>query len=140
MLHLLNRRIAQVHSGEHGKFFHTFTRMKIRLLLYPLFFLCFSQTLNGQNRYLHDRLGNLNSITSDAVFFLEYKMEPTPDGGFVIANKEWNSPHVFVLKYDSCGYLSWSKRLEKMFNYGATCSRSTYCRTFHQGDYTELRD
>lgn len=95
--------------------------MKTRLLLFPLLFLCFFQTLNGQNRYLHDRLENLNSITSDAVFFLEYKMEPTPDGGFVIANKEWNSPYVFVLKYDSCGYLSWSKRLEKMFVY-TTCS------------------
>lgn len=48
-------------------------------------------------------------------------MESTPDGGFLIANKEWSTPDVFVLKFDSCGYLSWSKRLRKMHNY-ATCS------------------
>lgn len=95
--------------------------MKTRHILLPIILLCFIQTAAGQNRYLHDRLGNLKSVTSDAVFFLEYKMEPTPDGGFVIANKEWSSSNIFVIKYDSCGYLSWSKRLEKMFDF-ATCS------------------
>lgn len=95
--------------------------MKTRLVLFPIFLLYFFQTATGQNRHLHDRLENLKSITSDAVFFLEYKMEPTPDGGFVIANKERNSTDIHVIKFDSCGYLSWSKRLEKLYDY-ATCS------------------
>lgn len=90
-----------------------FQKSLVSIVLSNLLVFIFLENTIAQNRYFHYRLENLKP--NDAGFFAgEYKMEPTPDGGFVIANKEWVTDNIFAIKFDSCGEIAWSRRLGNM--------------------------
>ena len=73
----------------------------------------FLDKTNCQNRYFHYRFENLKP-TGMGIFSGEYKMEATPDGGFVFANKDWTTDNIFAIKIDSCGEVLWARRLAGM--------------------------
>jgi gliding motility-associated-like protein len=120
MAGILTRPVQQQIIVVPCPFLTIFNRLKmyclrslVSITLANLLIVIFTGSTDAQNRYFHYRLENLKP--NDAGFFSgEYKIEPTPDGGFIIANKEWVTDNIFAIKFDSCGEIAWSRRLGNM--------------------------
>lgn len=97
-----------------------FQKFFATLILVNLFVFSCLEKSNCQNRYFHYRFENLKP-TDPGLFAGEYKMESTPDGGFVIANRDWATDNILAVKLDSCGEVAWARRLAGMPPF-TTCS------------------
>ncbi|MEZ4931553.1 MAG: hypothetical protein R2788_05420 [Saprospiraceae bacterium] len=84
------------------------------LVLSNLLVFIISETAISQNNYFHYRFANLEPNTDG--LFKSFKIEATPDGGFVIVNLERQTYTIAVAKIDACGEVEWAKRYSNFPN------------------------